>query len=276
MATYTTNYNLEKPEASDQFGDFRTSYNSNMDIIDANLGGGGSGDTVSWTQIQTTGTKIAEIDINGTSQDVYAPTGGGGGSVNDVLVNGVSVVDGNGDAQITSYKEVTQAEYDALPSSKESDGVAYFIKDGHSSSSAVEESVIAPVETSLIASRGYAVGEQFFYQGVLYTATATISQGGTITINGNCTASDSITEQIGSFHLDKVTVTFDSNGLAIANIAGIRAGACVFAQRNSDSSSYQSRTVTGANCTVDGQVKIYLNSAYALANASVAIFWKNV
>ena len=129
MATYTTNYNLEKPEASDQFGDFRTSYNSNMDIIDANLGGG-SGDTVTWTQIQVSGTKIAEIDINGTSQDVYAPTGGGGGgSVNDVLVNGVSVVDGNGDAQIISYKEVTQAVYDALPSSKESDGVAYFIKD---------------------------------------------------------------------------------------------------------------------------------------------------
>lgn len=130
MATYTTNYNLEKPDASDQFGDFRTSYNSNMDIIDANLGGGGSGDTVSWTQIQTTGTKIAEIDINGTPQDVYAPSGGGGGgSVNDVLVNGVSVVDGNGDAQIVSYKEVTQAVYDALPSSKESDGIAYFIKD---------------------------------------------------------------------------------------------------------------------------------------------------
>ena len=129
MATYTPNYNLEKPEATDPFENFRQSYNGNMDIIDLNMGGGGSGDTVSWTQIQATGTKIAEIDINGTSQDVYAPTGGGGGSVNDVLVNGVSVVDGNGDAQITSYKEVTQAQYDALPSSKESDGIAYFIKD---------------------------------------------------------------------------------------------------------------------------------------------------
>lgn len=32
-----------------------------------------SGDTVSWNQLQATGTKIAEIDINGTSQDVYAP-----------------------------------------------------------------------------------------------------------------------------------------------------------------------------------------------------------
>lgn len=42
-------------------------------------GASGSGDSVSWTQIQASGTKIAEIDINGTSQDVYAPSGGGGG-----------------------------------------------------------------------------------------------------------------------------------------------------------------------------------------------------
>lgn len=46
MATQTTNYNLEKPEATDPFGDFRQSYNSNMDIIDANLGGGGGGGNV--------------------------------------------------------------------------------------------------------------------------------------------------------------------------------------------------------------------------------------
>ena len=93
MSTYTTNYNLEKPDLGDDFKDFRSNYNSNMDIIDANLGGGG------------------------------------GGNVDDVLVNGVSVVDGNHDAQITSYKEVTQAEYDALPATKLTDGIAYFIKD---------------------------------------------------------------------------------------------------------------------------------------------------
>lgn len=39
--------------------------------------GGGGGGSVQWTQIQTTGTKIAEIEINGVSQDVYAPSGGG-------------------------------------------------------------------------------------------------------------------------------------------------------------------------------------------------------
>lgn len=44
-------------------------------------GGSGSGDTVEWTQIEQSGTKIAEIDINGTSQNVYAPSGGGGGGI---------------------------------------------------------------------------------------------------------------------------------------------------------------------------------------------------
>lgn len=34
--------------------------------------------TVTWTQSQATGTKIAEISIDGTSTDVYAPSGGSG------------------------------------------------------------------------------------------------------------------------------------------------------------------------------------------------------
>lgn len=49
--------------------------------------------------------------------------------VTDVKVNGTSVVDGNKVAQIKSYKEVTQAEYNALPASKTSDGILYCIKD---------------------------------------------------------------------------------------------------------------------------------------------------
>ena len=49
--------------------------------------------------------------------------------VNDVKVNGTSVVNSNLVANIKSYKEVTQAEYEALPDSKKSDGIAYFITD---------------------------------------------------------------------------------------------------------------------------------------------------
>lgn len=41
-------------------------------------GGGGGGSSVSWSQIVSSGTKIAEITINGTTTNVYAPTSGGG------------------------------------------------------------------------------------------------------------------------------------------------------------------------------------------------------
>jgi hypothetical protein len=58
------------------------------------------------------------------------------------------------------------------------------------------EDLIAYVQTSLIASKTYAVDEQFIYNGLLYKATAAIAQGGTITINGNCTLADSVTKQI--------------------------------------------------------------------------------
>ena len=78
MASYTPNYHLSKPDTSYPFSDFRQSYNGNMDIIDQNLGGGGGGSSVAWNQIVQTGTKIAEIDIDGTTTDVYAPTSGGG------------------------------------------------------------------------------------------------------------------------------------------------------------------------------------------------------
>lgn len=36
-------------------------------------GGGGSGSEVDWTQLQVTGTKIAEIEIDGETTNVYAP-----------------------------------------------------------------------------------------------------------------------------------------------------------------------------------------------------------
>ena len=61
----------------------------------------------------------------------YVGNGGGSGSgnVDDVKVNGVSVVDANKEAQIKSYKEITQAQWEALPSTKLTDGIAYFITD---------------------------------------------------------------------------------------------------------------------------------------------------
>ena len=76
MATYTTNYGLEKPDASDEFRDFRTSYNSNMDVIDANLGGGGGGaDVVHLTQAQYDALPSSKL----TDDKLYLITDAGGG-----------------------------------------------------------------------------------------------------------------------------------------------------------------------------------------------------
>ena len=45
---------------------------------------GGGGSSVSWSQLVTSGTKIATITINGVATDVYAPAGGSAGSYNDL------------------------------------------------------------------------------------------------------------------------------------------------------------------------------------------------
>ena len=84
MATKTTNYNLTKPSYSED-ADISV-INSNMDIIDSKMkeiedkaGTGGGGSSVEWNQIQTTGSKIAEVTIDGTTTEVYAPSESGGG-----------------------------------------------------------------------------------------------------------------------------------------------------------------------------------------------------
>lgn len=80
MATLTPNYSLEKPDSTDPFGDFRQSYNSNMDIIDQNLGGGGGGaDVVHLTQAQYDALPSSKL----TDDKLYLITdasGGGGAS----------------------------------------------------------------------------------------------------------------------------------------------------------------------------------------------------
>ena len=69
----------------------------------------------------------------------------GGGNVDDVNVNGVSVVDANKVAQVFTHKEVTRAQYDALPDSKYSDGIIYCIKD----SGSANDSFFSPIIYSL-------------------------------------------------------------------------------------------------------------------------------
>lgn len=74
MATYTPNYNLYKPDSTDNYGDFRTEFNNNMDKIDQ-IGGGGGGHTIvdesgtslpSETKLQfTDGLQAVDDNVNG-------------------------------------------------------------------------------------------------------------------------------------------------------------------------------------------------------------------
>ena len=194
---------------------------------------GGGGSSVEWSQIITTGTKIAVITINGESTDVYAPTGGGGGSSvswNEIQTTGTKIAEITIDG--TTYDvyapnvsvSASDVSYDNTASGLTSDDAQEAIDElagglstvagvvsGHTTdignlqtavASKADQSMIAPVETSTTASQAYAVGEQFILNGVLYTATANISAGGTITIDGNCTASDTVTEQIHEEHFN--------------------------------------------------------------------------
>lgn len=68
------------------------------------------------------------LQYNATTQKWENATPASGGNVDDVKVNGTSVVT-NKVANIKSYKEVTQAQYEALPDTKLSDDVLYAIKD---------------------------------------------------------------------------------------------------------------------------------------------------
>lgn len=91
MSTFTPNYNLEKPEASDPFENFRQSYNNNMDEIDRNLGGGGGsgGHTIydkdgnalaQESGLQFTGSvNVTDDNVNGRT--VVDITGGGGSNL---------------------------------------------------------------------------------------------------------------------------------------------------------------------------------------------------
>ncbi|MBO4735714.1 MAG: hypothetical protein J5614_04890 [Paludibacteraceae bacterium] len=76
-------------------------------------------------------------------------------------------------------------------------------------------SIIAPIQTSLVASQNYDIGEQFIYNDNLYTATAVINEGGTISINVNCTLAEKITEQIdNNIYYEDVTTSTNAEGYA--------------------------------------------------------------
>lgn len=92
-------------------------------------GGGGSSTLAGLTDVNLSSPSDGQILKYDAENDEWVNDDESGGTVTDVNVNGESVVDSNGKAQIVSYKEVTLAEYMALPDTKINDGVMYCIKD---------------------------------------------------------------------------------------------------------------------------------------------------
>ena len=94
--------------------------------------GGGGGEASSFSELEDvdfSNLQNGQVPKYNSSTQKWENADESGGTVTDVQVNGESVVNQQGEAEITSYKEVTQAEYNALPISKETDGVLYCIKD---------------------------------------------------------------------------------------------------------------------------------------------------
>ena len=73
-----------------------------------------------------------------------------------------------------------------------------------------EQTSLAPVQTTLVASQAYDIGEQFFYHNNLYKVTVAIAQGGTITIDGNCERAQYITHQFSFVGMIVHSTTLDT------------------------------------------------------------------
>lgn len=92
-----------------------------------------TGSTVSVTQIQSTGTKIATISVDSVDTDLYAPNGGGsGGTAADITFDDTNVefvADDVQEAFEVITKTLTTAEYNNLSSAEKNNGTIYLITD---------------------------------------------------------------------------------------------------------------------------------------------------
>lgn len=119
MITATTSALTTSAQVQSQITSALTGYNptnnfktiNNNSIIgtgDITIQGGGS--NVSWNQITTAGTKIAEVTINSATTDVYAPSGGGGGGEQVVELTQAQYLALTAYSQNTTYV-ITDADY---------------------------------------------------------------------------------------------------------------------------------------------------------------------
>ena len=146
---------------------------------------------------------MAEITKPIALDETFNTTEGTSRNIADVLAQGIGdlVTVVSRISHQTTYDELSDLEDVNITSPTNGDVLTYDGSkwtNGQGGGGSSVEQMIAPVETSTTASQAYAIGEQFILNGTLYTATAAITAGGTITIGGNCTASDTVTEQIAN------------------------------------------------------------------------------
>ena len=162
------------------------------------------------------GTGIADIELTGQSLnvDTYTITLTNGDKYTFTVTNGTSIASiektstvGNVDTYTitltdgsTSTFTVTNA-YGATASSITCEPTPKGETDVQGAldelfDDKLDETVVAPVETSTTASQAYSSGDQFIYNGKLYEATASIASGGTITIGTNCKLASTLVEQM--------------------------------------------------------------------------------
>lgn len=97
MATRTSNFDLWKPDGSDDFEDFRQEFNENMDTIDENLGGGGGSSSLAGLSDVdlTTPTDGQVLTYDGNNSKWVNANGGSGGH---------TIIDENGSTMPTEGK----------------------------------------------------------------------------------------------------------------------------------------------------------------------------
>ena len=123
--------------------------------------------STSWTQIQTTGTKIAEIDIDGTTTDVYAPTSGGS--------SGHTILNDSG----TAMTDRSNLQFNELSVTDDSVNDKTIV----SASGKADKRDLTSIFLNGLNNTGsdIASGTYFYDSGVLKRATAKINNGSAVT-----------------------------------------------------------------------------------------------
>ncbi len=115
--------------------------------------------------------------------------------INDKVNHKLIPVSGYGSRVATSVEDKTLTVHGSFV---DIDGYNYGKAD---ITDAVE--LIAPIESTLVASRNYTVGKQFVYRGFLYKVTAPIALDEAIVIGTNCELAPDVSEQIGELNFYK-------------------------------------------------------------------------